>query len=176
MLEPVETVQPVAGAMGSAEANSEAGVPPLADVPPEKQYCLFRGGWQRFCMSVLEIEEVVEWPEITPVPLAPDFLLGIFNFRGAIVPVLDVAGDCGPRFDSAVKRVVIGFFRPASGHGVIRIGIAADQVIGTFTTVEEPAPQIGAAPHYSGLLSTEGNDAWVLSVKRVIETFPIPAI
>ena len=42
---------------------------------PERQYCVFRAGRERFCFSVLEVEEVVDWPIVTRVPLAPAFLM-----------------------------------------------------------------------------------------------------
>ncbi|MGZ4844233.1 MAG: chemotaxis protein CheW, partial [Candidatus Angelobacter sp.] len=63
----------------------------LPKAEPERQYCLFRAGRERFCFSVLDVEEVVEWPNLTKVPLAPTFLMGIFNLRGSIVPVVDIA-------------------------------------------------------------------------------------
>ena len=61
-----------------------------ADVLPRKQYCVFRAGRERFCFAVLDVEEVVEWPKVTAVPLGPPFLMGIFNLRGLIVPVIDI--------------------------------------------------------------------------------------
>jgi len=47
----------------------------LPKAEPERQYCLFRAGRERFCFSVLDVEEVVEWPNLTKVPLAPSFLM-----------------------------------------------------------------------------------------------------
>ena len=37
----------------------------LPQSEPERQYCLFRAGRERFCFSVLDVEEVVEWPSLT---------------------------------------------------------------------------------------------------------------
>ena len=34
---------------------------------PERQYCVFRAGRERFCFSVLEVEEVVDWPTVTRI-------------------------------------------------------------------------------------------------------------
>ena len=41
----------------------------LAPAREGKQYCIFRAGRERFCLEVLDVEEVVEWPSVTPVPL-----------------------------------------------------------------------------------------------------------
>lgn len=148
------------------------------ELPPERQYCIFRANRDRYCMSVLEIEEVVEWPKITPVPLAPDFLVGIFNLRGAIVPVVDVAVNQGRRFDSALKKIVVGFMPAPEGQGYVRIGIAADEVIGTCTTTEEViTDEIPAeVPHCCGLLRMGEKLALAIDLARVAEVFPIPVI
>src|SRR5438309_9945983 len=90
-----------------AEAAAEA------EELPERQYCVFRAGRERFCLSVLDVEEVVEWPSLTRVPLAPAFLMGIFNLRGAIVPVIDIAFTEGRRADLNPKHVVVASLRGA---------------------------------------------------------------
>ena len=70
---------------------------PLGERPPESQYCVFRSGRERFCFPVLDVEEVLEWPLVTKLPLAPAYVLGIFNLRGAIVPLIDIAMTEGRR-------------------------------------------------------------------------------
>src|SRR5207302_4281100 len=85
-----------------AEAAAEA-----EERLPERQYCIFRAGRERFCLSVLEVEEVVEWPPVTRMPLAPSFLMGIFNLRGSIVPIVDIAFTEGRRPDLSPRHVVV---------------------------------------------------------------------
>src|SRR5574340_1852044 len=46
---------------------------------PESQYCVFRAGRERFCLAVLAVEEVVDWPQVTRIPLCPPSLIGVFN-------------------------------------------------------------------------------------------------
>ena len=155
----------------------------LAAEPPREelhQYCIFRCGRERFCLTVLEVEEVLEWPVVTKVPLTPRFLMGIFNLRGIIVPIVDIAftetrpGNLPPR------NVVVAIISdPSQEEGTdIRIGIAVDEVIGTFATAEslltDQAPQ--DVPHCCGMLRHEGRLALALDLKRVIESFPVPVI
>lgn len=161
------------------EAAQEPIVPEMVpeELAPERQYCVFRAGRERYCMSVLDIEEVVEWPKITPLPLAPEFLVGVFNLRGAIVPVVDIAFSSGKRSDSLLKRVVVGFLPPSAEHAFTRIGIAADEVTGTFTTVEALDDEIPAElPHCSGLLRMGDAAAMALDLERVTEIFPVPVV
>src|SRR5438876_3542822 len=85
-----------------AEAAAEA-----EERLPERQYCVFRAGRERFCLGVLQVEEVVEWPTVTPLPLGPPFMIGVFNLRGSIVPVIDIAFTEGRRGDLPPRHVVV---------------------------------------------------------------------
>jgi purine-binding chemotaxis protein CheW len=156
----------------AAEAEPAAAEEQL----PQRQYCVFRAGRERFCLSVLEVEEVVEWPAVTKVPLAPPFLLGIFNLRGAIVAVIDIAFTEGRRPDLPPRHVVVAALQ--SAEGIVRVGIAADDVIGTFNTAEplmvEEAPR--DVPHCCGMLRHEDRLALALDLRRLVEAFPVPVI
>ncbi len=163
-----------------AAPEGEAGhieVPPLSD-EPERQYCLFRAGRERFCFSVMDVEEVVEWPSLTRIPLAPSFLMGIFNLRGAIVPVVDIAFTEGRRHDLQPRHVVVACLKGEGEHEDLRIGIAADEVIGTCSTaeplLEDQAPR--DMPHCCGLLRHDDRLALALDLKKLTETFPVPVI
>ena len=61
--EPLEAVSPENGdLLGNSLSDGER--------PVQRQYCIFRAGRERFCLSVLEVEEVVDWPPVTRMPLA----------------------------------------------------------------------------------------------------------
>jgi purine-binding chemotaxis protein CheW len=127
---------------------------------------------------VLDVEEVVEWPNLTKVPLAPAFLMGIFNLRGSIVPVVDIALTEGRRADLHPKHVVVASLKGEGDQDDLRIGIAADEVIGTCSTSEpllvEEAPS--EMPHCCGMLRHEDRMALALNLKKLTETFPVPVI
>jgi purine-binding chemotaxis protein CheW len=145
---------------------------------PERQYCVFRAGRERFCLHVLDTEEVVEWPTVTKIPLAPSFLAGVFNLRGKIVPVIDIAFTEGHRADLTPKHVVVAQLPAEGEREEIRIGIATDEVFGTYTTAEplllDEAPQ--DVPHCCGMLRFEDRLALALDLKLLVESFPVPVI
>jgi chemotaxis signal transduction protein len=150
----------------------------LPQPEPERQYCVFRSGRERFCLSVLDVEEVVEWPSLTRVPLAPSFLMGIFNLRGSIVPVVDIAFTEGRRPDLPPKHVVVASLAADDDHDYMRIGIASDEVIGTYSTADpllvEEAPR--DVPHCCGMLRHQDRLALALDLKKLTEAFPVPVI
>jgi chemotaxis signal transduction protein len=169
----------------ASQPLEEAPIPPVTSEGaqeaeerlPEKQYCIFRVGRERFCLSVLEVEEVVEWPGLTKLPLSPAFLMGIFNLRGSIVPIIDIAFTEGRRPDLLPKHVVVATLRRPDEE-ILRLGIATDEVIGTYTTTEPllvaEAPR--DVPHCCGMLRHDDRLALALDVKRLTETFPVGVI
>src|SRR6185312_6562560 len=158
--------------------QSDAETPGELPVEELRQYCVFRAGRERFCFSVLDVEEVVEWPRLTRIPLAPSFLMGIFNLRGTIVPVVDIAMTEGRRSDLQPKHVVVASLKNEGNRDDLRIGIAADEVIGTYSTAEplnlDEVPR--DVPHCCGLLRHEDRLALALDLKKLTETFPVPVI
>lgn len=160
------------------EAQGSTIPPEFAEQLPEHQYCVFRAGRERFCLLVLDVDEVVEWPTVTRVPLAPAFLMGVFNLRGSIVPLIDIAFTEGRRADLPPKHVVVARMKGEGDRDDLRLGIAADEVIGTYTTSDallvDEAPR--DVPHCCGMLRHEDRLALALDLKRMLETFPVGVI
>jgi len=150
----------------------------LPQAEPERQYCVFRSGRERFCLSVLDVEEVVEWPSLTAVPLAPSFLMGIFNLRGSIVAVVDIAFGQARRPDLTRGHLVVAGLPAEGDRDYLRIGIAADEVIGTYSTSDpllvEEAPR--DVPHCCGMLRHQDRLALALDLKKLTEAFPVGVI
>ena len=151
---------------------------PVAERTPESQYCVFRSGRERFCFPVLDVEEVLDWPLVTKLPLSPAYVLGIFNLRGAIVPLIDIALTEGRRPGLLPKHVVVASLR-SDTHDDLRLGIAADEVIGTYSVNDaedllEQAPE--NVPHCVGMLRHDDRLALVLDLRRLLEVYPGPGI
>ena len=151
---------------------------PVDERSPESQYCVFRSGRERFCLPVLDVEEVLDWPLLTKLPMGPAYLVGIFNLRGAIVPLIDIAITEGRRPGLLPKHVVVASLRSENQHEDIRIGIAADEVIGTYSVRSEDfleqAPE--NVPHCIGMLRHDDRLALVIELRRLLEVFPGPSI
>lgn len=164
------------GELGPGEFLESEALPEVR--LPERQYCVFRAGRERFCLSVLEVEEVVDWPIVTRIPLAPAFLMGVFNLRGTIVPLVDIAFTEGRRPGMLPKHVVVALLEGDPNREDLRLGIAADEVVGTFSATEEAlldqAPS--EVPHCRGMLRHEDRLALVVDLRRLIDVFPVPVI
>ena len=103
----------------------------------------FRMGNQEFCVDVMSIREIRGWTAATPLPQSPDFVRGVINLRGTVLPIVDLAARLG--FASA---------EPTARHAIIVTQIA-DRVVGLlvegvsdiFTVSEEkiqPTPDVAS--------------------------------
>ena len=156
--------------------NEEAAV--ATEPTDERQYCVFRSGRERFSLTVLDVEEVVDWPRVTRVPMGPPFLMGVFNLRGSIVAVIDIAFTEGRRPGLLPKHVVVTTIRSEDGEEDLRLGIASDEVIGTYTLgpealLDEAPPNV---PHCCGMLRHDDRLALAIDLRRLLEVYPVPVI
>jgi chemotaxis signal transduction protein len=104
--------------------------------------------------------------------------MGIFNLRGAIVPLIDIAMTEGRRPGLLPKHVVVASMRVEGSHEDVRIGIASDEVVGTYSVTSDDmlhqAPE--NVPHCIGMLRHDDRLALVLDLPRLLEVFPGPII
>lgn len=169
-LEPISAEADALDLLEALEATEERS--------PESQYCVFRSGRERFCLPVLDVEEVLDWPLLTKLPLSPSYLVGIFNLRGAIVPLIDIAMTEGRRPGLLPKHVVVAALRGDGQHDDLLLGITADEVVGTYSVTNDDfldhAPE--NVPHCIGMLRHDDRLALVIDLRRLIEVFPGPNI
>lgn len=80
-----------------SDATGTAG----AKAPPA-QYLTFLLGEEVFAMDIRTVREIIQFGPMTTVPLMPDFVRGVINLRGAVVPVIDLQSRFGR------QRAVVG--------------------------------------------------------------------
>ncbi len=110
------------------------------DQDPVAQWVTFYLDKERYGVNVMQVQEVLRVSEITPVPGAPDYVLGIINLRGNVVTVIDTRRRfrLPPREVDDATRIVI----METANQVV--GILVDSVA---EVVELRASEIGGAPN-----------------------------
>src|SRR5512137_442340 len=74
-----------------------------ATVEQAAQYLTFRLGEEIFALDITQVREVLDYTAITRVPRMPEFMRGVINLRGSVVPVVDLRLKFGM---SATERSV----------------------------------------------------------------------
>lgn len=96
----------------------------------DHEFVAFRVGSQEFCVDIMCVREIRGWTVATPLPHAPDFVRGVINLRGAVLPIVDLASRFGlPDTEPTPRSVII----------VVQInkqvvGLLVDAVSDIFTT------------------------------------------
>jgi purine-binding chemotaxis protein CheW len=110
------------------------------------RYLTFRLEKEVFALNVLQVLEVLEMYSITKVPRAPEFMRGIINVRGSVIPVLDFRMKFGlSRAEETVDTRII-VMQIQLGEDTLVIGAiadAVDEVMEIEPDQIEPAPKIG---------------------------------
>lgn len=112
--------QPAPGASADASLvapNEQAPVAPkrpMASADDIEVFGSFHLGDVEFALPIAALQEVVNYPErVTPVPLSPAFLLGLFNLRGTLIPIVDlkpllaIAGSPSGRATPVMEKIAI---------------------------------------------------------------------
>ena len=108
----------------------------------------FRLGGEEYAISILKVQEIRGYDAVTRIANAPEYLKGVVNLRGIIVPIVDMrikfnVGE--PTYDAFTVVIVLNI----NGH---TIGMVVDSVSDVVTLTPD---QIKAAPDMGASVSTE---------------------
>ncbi|MCK9265187.1 MAG: chemotaxis protein CheW [Desulfomonilia bacterium] len=112
-----------------------------------RQYLSFKLEEEEFALEISRVREVLDFTRVTKVPQAPDFMKGVINLRGAVVPVVDLNRKFGIKDTEKTvhTRIIIGEVDIDGDQTVL--GVLADSVHEVMELEPEhiePAPKIGA--------------------------------
>ena len=112
-----------------------------------RQYLSFKLDEEEFALDISKVREVLDFTKITKVPQTPDFMKGVINLRGAVVPVVDLNRKFGIKDTEKTvnTRIIIGEVSIEGDETVL--GVLADSVHEVMELEPEsiePAPKIGA--------------------------------
>jgi purine-binding chemotaxis protein CheW len=141
----------------------------------EAQYLTFMLGGEMFAIAILGIKEIIEYGNLTVVPMMPAFVRGVINLRGAVVPVVDLSARFGRQNSDITRRSCVVIIEAAGDNGQPKdIGLLVDTVSAVMeiaASAIEPPPSFGArirADFISGMAKVEGKFVIVLDVDRVL--------
>lgn len=129
----------------STQAMTRGG--PAADETPT-QYLTFTLGEEVFAMDIRTVREIIQYGPMTTVPLMPDFVRGVINLRGAVVPVIDLQARFGRPAANVGKKTCIVIFDSMRDGERVELGLLVDavsEVIDIAAAQIEPPPNFGAS-------------------------------
>jgi purine-binding chemotaxis protein CheW len=116
------------------------------DLEQTSQFLTFLLGGEVFAINILNIREILEYSPLTPVPMRPDFIAGVLNLRGSVVPVINLALRFEKSDAEITKRTSIVIVEITHEDQKMDIGVIVDIVNEVIEIPEvEPAPAFGAS-------------------------------
>lgn len=164
-------------ATAANQANAVEDIPEDDLQQDRHQYLTFLIGKESYAIGILRIKEIIEYSELTVVPMMPHCVRGVINLRGAVVPVLDLASRFGGSQAVPTRRTCIVIVEIQSGADATQdLGVIVDavnEVVDIPASEIEPAPSFGARIPESfidGMGKLAGKFVILLNVDRVLST------
>lgn len=162
----------------SHRSSKPAALTTTADADREKmeqhQYLTFSLHEEMFAIGILSIREIIEYGSLTVVPMTPNFIRGVINLRGAVVPVVDLSVRFGRPASAITKRSCIVIIEIAHNEQTRQMGIVVDavsEVLEIPTKDIEPPPEFGShirIDFIQGMGKVGGKFVVLLDVNRVL--------
>ena len=150
----------------------------LAHAQAERRELIsFRIGEQEFCVDIMSVREIRGWTVATPLPRTPDFVRGVINLRGAVLPIIDLSARLGLGATEPEARHVIIVCRIANQM----VGLLVDAVSDILTVTDElvqPTPDVGCEQvrHFvKGIMAVDGRMISLISLDRVLPALDLEA-
>ena len=137
-----------------------------------REMLVFKLGSEEYGVDILKVQEIRGYEKVTPIPRSPDYLKGVVNLRGTIVPVIDLRVKFGmpdPTYDSLTMVIVL---RIASRTIGAVVDAVSDVVQFAPNEIRE-APKLGAMVDSSYLagVATQGDRMILaLDIEKLLST------
>ena len=150
--------------------------PVAAELTKQRQgkYLVFHLECEEFGVHVLKVREIMGLQEITAVPQTPDFVKGVINLRGKVIPVIDLRRKFRLEGAQYTARTCIIVLQVQGETGSLMVGVVVDGVNEVLTIQEsevEDAPVFGedvAMPYILGMAKVKGRVKILLDIDQVL--------
>ncbi len=154
----------------------------VAGITATEQYLTFTLGNEVFAVEVGKVREILEYIPITRVPRTPEFMRGVINVRGSVVPVIDLRLKFGMTRTEQSVDTCINVLEITFDEESVVLGALADsveEVIELEPGQIEPAPRIGSrigTDMIKGMGKRDSGFIMILDIDRVFSDIDMTAL
>jgi len=141
------------------------------------QLLTFTVAGQPYAIESRQVVEVLPRVPARPLPQVPEYVAGVFTYRGTLVPLIDLARRLGvaPPAERLSTRVIVvesAAVPPGRSGGTVRLGLVAENVVAIRSTDEAeaslPPLHLPDAAYLAGMLRIAGETVQLLDVARLL--------
>jgi purine-binding chemotaxis protein CheW len=168
--------------MNAQTSKEAAAVQSAQEAAHPQQYLTFVLGGEMFAIGILAIKEIIEYGEVTGVPMMPTFVRGVINLRGSVVPVIDLWARFGRNRTEISRRTCIVIVEVRNGEEKQDMGVIVDAVSAVLEIAQdqiEPAPAFGAkirTDFMQGMGKIENRFVIILDVHHILSCEELEAL
>jgi purine-binding chemotaxis protein CheW len=116
------------------------------------KYLTFVLATEEYAVDILRVQEIKGWNKPTPIPNTPEYLCGVINLRGTIVPIIDLRLRFGLERLPYGQMTVIVVVRVVSGNRERIMGIVVDAVSDVYDINEA---DVKSTPEFGSVINIE---------------------
>lgn len=116
------------------------------------KYLTFRTGDEEFGLGILKVQEIIGLMKVTRVPRVPEFIRGVINLRGKVIPIVDLRSRFNLPAEEDTSRTCIVVVQVEAGTNQVTMGIIVDEV---SEVLDVSADAIEPPPKFGGSVETE---------------------
>ncbi|WP_145012456.1 chemotaxis protein CheW [Pseudomonas oryzihabitans] len=146
------------------------------------QHLTFVVKGETYAVDTLAVREIIEFGQLTQVPLMPACIRGVINLRGAVVPVVDLEARFGGAPTRVGPRTCIVILEVSNAEDTQVLGVVVDavsEVLEIAAADIRPAPAFGSrlAPHFiAGMVKSAEGFVTLLDVTRVLDVAELASL
>ncbi|HWK67418.1 MAG TPA: chemotaxis protein CheW [Rhizobiaceae bacterium] len=140
------------------------------DLSANSELIAFRIGGQEFCVDIMSVRDIRGWTQTTPLPHSPDYVKGVINLRGSVLPVIDLAARLGFKPTEPTARHVI-IVTQVNNQSVGLLVEAVSDILTINAATIQPTPDVAselARVFMKGVLAIEGRMISLISLDCVL--------
>lgn len=137
-----------------------------------REYLTFRLGAEEYCIDILKVQEIRGYESVTSIANTPDFIKGVVNLRGNIVPIVDLRLKFrlpAVSYDSTTIVIILNLGKKMTGVVVDSVS----DVIAVGTAQIKPAPRFGATINtefISGMAMVDDRMLIVVDIEKLMSS------
>jgi len=138
------------------------------------KYLTFSLGSEEYGVGIMKVREIIGILEITAVPHTPDFIKGVVNLRGRVIPVIELRLKFGMETQEYNERTCIIVVEVQGESTTLQVGVLVDSVSEVLNIADEeiePPPDFGTvteADNILGMGKVKGQVKILLDVDKVV--------
>lgn len=166
----------------SANINSKIPEGKGMNVGKTEKYLTFNLGEEEYGLEILKVKEIIGLMVITTVPRTPEFIRGVINLRGKVIPVIDLRKKFGMESIEHTQQTCIIVVDIFQQNTTLQMGIIVDSVSEVLNIEEdniEDTPSFGTTVNtdfIKGIAKAKGGVKILLNIEEVLTTDEIQYI